>query len=663
MATYLPPLENVPIFDTLLFTSPDSYLTYNTASKYFLKYPYAQGTENLRNITISGSVGQTVSGNTECVQYGDSSSLSLASGTTGNSCFGYGSGININTSAANFNTLIGHYAGATITQTTQNTAVGATAMNNAGTLASNNTCVGVGALRYIQYGQNCAFGVGSLQSAGQTQGSTSYGFQNMYSQTTVALANANTSVGAQASYTNQTAGKNSSFGYRSQYYNIADENSSFGSLSLENNNIGTRNCAFGYDAGRHNTGSSNNYFGVGSGQLDADASVYNYLTCIGRGSGREAGVCSNNRFIFGSTSGNENYLFAGSGDFAHRDLTKAINLFGTQTGTITIGNTTSTSNIYIGQFVFSWGSSIATISNTSNTAQFQGQQTGATRFGGNQTTGTLTFGCSSASTGGGTTTINSANGNITIGSTNVTTANINVGNSLTSGNINIGNSITSGNITIGSNTATDGGNLNLYSSNGNINIGGSNLTSSEVNIGISLTSGNVNIGNHNAGGGEIFLNRSINLPPSTSWTIPTTGQLGYTTAIPITVTTNFSTGQATLPSSVSNITQFSQPFNFPEKGVFLVNCWFGLQRSGSTGGVTTRIGISTNNTTCPDGQSNIQFYTGTTNGLKINPITLYTTITVTNTSTNYYITGNTGLATITDQVYLGDALVYITRIA
>ena len=48
MADYTPPTENLPIFDPTVFLTGDEPLTYNTASKKFLKYPNAQGTENLQ---------------------------------------------------------------------------------------------------------------------------------------------------------------------------------------------------------------------------------------------------------------------------------------------------------------------------------------------------------------------------------------------------------------------------------------------------------------------------------------------------------------------------------------------------------------------------------------------------------------------------------------
>jgi hypothetical protein len=55
MATYLPPTENLPIFDPSVFLEGgDKALTYNEALKYFLKYPNAQGTENLQAINVDG---------------------------------------------------------------------------------------------------------------------------------------------------------------------------------------------------------------------------------------------------------------------------------------------------------------------------------------------------------------------------------------------------------------------------------------------------------------------------------------------------------------------------------------------------------------------------------------------------------------------------------
>jgi hypothetical protein len=108
MASYEPPTEDLPIFDPEVFLTGDEPLTYNIAVKKFLKYPYAQGTENLQDITISGKVQQTIPG-TGNVQYGDKDSLALRTTGDYNTCIGTRTGDSITTSSKN--TIIGSFAG------------------------------------------------------------------------------------------------------------------------------------------------------------------------------------------------------------------------------------------------------------------------------------------------------------------------------------------------------------------------------------------------------------------------------------------------------------------------------------------------------------------------------------------------------------------------
>jgi len=54
MAYYEPPTEQLPIFNPSVFVNEDEALTLATASKYFLKYPNAQGTENLLDTNVNG---------------------------------------------------------------------------------------------------------------------------------------------------------------------------------------------------------------------------------------------------------------------------------------------------------------------------------------------------------------------------------------------------------------------------------------------------------------------------------------------------------------------------------------------------------------------------------------------------------------------------------
>jgi len=54
MADYNPPIENLPIFDPLLFRIGDEFITQNDADNRYLRYPNAQGTENLQTINVNG---------------------------------------------------------------------------------------------------------------------------------------------------------------------------------------------------------------------------------------------------------------------------------------------------------------------------------------------------------------------------------------------------------------------------------------------------------------------------------------------------------------------------------------------------------------------------------------------------------------------------------
>jgi hypothetical protein len=56
MANYLPPTEDLPIFDNAVFQDGDDPLTYNTAINEFLRYPTAQGTEIFNNPTINKKI-------------------------------------------------------------------------------------------------------------------------------------------------------------------------------------------------------------------------------------------------------------------------------------------------------------------------------------------------------------------------------------------------------------------------------------------------------------------------------------------------------------------------------------------------------------------------------------------------------------------------------
>lgn len=54
MADYTKPTQDLPIFDSLVFLSGDQPLTQNQADKRYLRYPNAQGTENLQTTNVNG---------------------------------------------------------------------------------------------------------------------------------------------------------------------------------------------------------------------------------------------------------------------------------------------------------------------------------------------------------------------------------------------------------------------------------------------------------------------------------------------------------------------------------------------------------------------------------------------------------------------------------
>ena len=56
MAAYLPPLENLPIFNTELFIDGSDLLDINTANKLYLRFPYAQGTQNMLDVNMLGNI-------------------------------------------------------------------------------------------------------------------------------------------------------------------------------------------------------------------------------------------------------------------------------------------------------------------------------------------------------------------------------------------------------------------------------------------------------------------------------------------------------------------------------------------------------------------------------------------------------------------------------
>lgn len=167
MADYLPPTENLPIFDTTVFdTAQNQYLTYNQATGLFLTFPIAQGAETLQAITVQGvatfdtalvvsngkqntSLGNgylplAVGQGSQNVVIGVGAGASGLSGD-GNTIVGYFSASQGMTAGAVQNVLYGSRAGQYLTSGQGNTLIGTTTYNNV-TTGNANICLGNGAM-------------------------------------------------------------------------------------------------------------------------------------------------------------------------------------------------------------------------------------------------------------------------------------------------------------------------------------------------------------------------------------------------------------------------------------------------------------------------------------------------------------------------------------
>jgi len=149
MATYLPPLEDLGIFDSAIFSTDSTYLTIGTARKLFLSYPYAQGTQNFTDITVAGTstvkkiiqniIGSTGSSNDNNIQFGDDASYTALTNGTNNIAIGYGTFDALTTGIGNV--AIGTEACGKLTTAQKTIAIGRDALTNA-TSVSGAVCIG-----------------------------------------------------------------------------------------------------------------------------------------------------------------------------------------------------------------------------------------------------------------------------------------------------------------------------------------------------------------------------------------------------------------------------------------------------------------------------------------------------------------------------------------
>lgn len=265
-----------------------------------------------------------------------------------------------------------------------------------------------------------AQGSETLQKVGQAIGNNNIQFGDLTSFTSTSGSN-NIAIGNATLPSLSSGNYNVAIG--SEALNMATtgfDNTAIGYAAL-GDDVTTHNgvTAIGSLAGRHSIGSNSTYLGHQTGQQASDASTYDYLTCIGMGSGREPSVCASNRIILGSSTGSEDVLLAGNGSVRTRVLTSStINLWNEPTtgntinmftglsssSTVNMGvNMTSGSIINIGPNASSFGGVVAagiTLRKTSTTDfVIRSGVGGLLAIGDTHTTGNISLGNSTSGAG------------------------------------------------------------------------------------------------------------------------------------------------------------------------------------------------------------------------------------------------------------------------
>ncbi len=239
MASYPPPTEDLAIFDNIVFSSGDEFLTRNQADKRYLRFPSAQGTENLQDTNVNGLLTLN-------------SDLILSPTT------------DIQWDRSDFNYLINDKP-----------------IPKSITTGTGNVCLGHNALGSITSASgNIAFGRNALSK--KTSGGSEI------------------AIGANALQNNTTGSTNISIGINSLQTTISDNlNTCIGTWSgnaLNGGGTSNNNTMYGYEAGRYLvTGTSNTLIGISSSGTGPETS-FSYSTCLGANT-------SNGNFSFSTAIG------------------------------------------------------------------------------------------------------------------------------------------------------------------------------------------------------------------------------------------------------------------------------------------------------------------------------------------------------------------------
>jgi hypothetical protein len=377
--------------------------------------------------SLSVNSGTTASDNTAVGH------LALTSNSTANSNTAFGKSALGSTNTGSFNTAVGAYALTTSTSVTNNTGVGYECLrNNTGfsntavgyqalraNTATGNVAIGSSALLINTSGTgNVAFGTNTLSLNTLGSNNTAIGHQSLNSNT----ASENTAVGRNAMFANTTATGNTAVGFNSL-------TSSGGSSALNNTAVGhlsltaltaltaSNNTAVGKSALSAATDTSNNT-AVGANCLDA-LTTGNSNTAVGVDSGGSIALGNSNTSVGHlSLSGNGN----GSENTA---IGKSSQLISTGAGNTSIGHLSLSGTGNSGSFNTSIGH--LSMSSAGNTGSFNtsiGKSAGfaITTGAGNIAIGPMT----STGTNSPVFNITTENNRISMGSTAVTNADIQV---------------------------------------------------------------------------------------------------------------------------------------------------------------------------------------------------------------------------------------------
>lgn len=283
MADYLPPTEDLPIFDSSVFKHDTTALTVDEANKIFLRYPTAQGSETLQDTTIIGSL--TIDNK--------HSNVGIYSGNN----TGIGTSVFDIITTGQYNTAFGALSLYSVTSGTGNTGVGYTSLTFL-TTGNKNTGIGLNALvQATTSNNNTAVGLGSLANLLTGNNNTAVGESALTSSST---GNANTALGRWAGF-NCTGSNNIFIGHQSGI--------NYGNC--------TNNIIIGNASG--SSGTSSNTICIGSGitginpkDIIFGSDAYNYVNFYDTGNGYGLTALTgslgstNTNLSFKSDSGNVN---------------------------------------------------------------------------------------------------------------------------------------------------------------------------------------------------------------------------------------------------------------------------------------------------------------------------------------------------------------------